>query len=299
MPDKFLPTLSLVINTRNEARTLKSCIKSAQSLSSEIIIMDMESTDETVKIAKSFGAKVFTHPAVGFVEPARQAALNKATSDWILLLDADEKLTPELSKKIKELIKNPELSVIAIPRKNIIFKHWFKGAGYWPNYQIRLFRKKTVRWPTHIHAAPISKKTISYLPAQEKFALQHNTVVNPNTFLAKTDSYTNYEQSFLEFVKIHGFSGTTAISYCNAAFEDSFYVQNAAEDGFPGFVMSKLMETYRFAEVAKYWLRHDSPPIKDWNETVNEMHLERSFRTSRIFKWWVVYQKIKKRLKVW
>jgi len=287
--------LSLVINTFNEVATLQRCIESVGSLATEVIVMDMHSTDDTQKLARSLGAKVYTFPRVGYVEPARQKAIEKATGDWILVLDADEQISPTLQKKIQQLIQKKDLSIISIPTKNIIFSTWLKGAGYWPNYHIRLFRRGLVKWPSQIHSAPKALSSVYTLPAQERFALLHTVVTNPNAFLAKTDSYTNFEQGFTHFVGAHGFSGRTVLQYCHGAFQRFFFEQQGNADGFAGFTMSKLMEVYAFAEVAKYWLRQGSPVVPGWEEALAELQAEQSFRQSLVYKIWRKYQVFKAR----
>ncbi len=290
------PTLSLVINTRNEAKNIANCIKSMGSLADEIIVMDMASDDDTKSIARSLGAKVYNHKPMGYVEPARQAALKKATSDWILLLDADEHITPKLTQEIRGLIKSSDLYVVAIPRKNIIFDHWFKGGGYWPNYQVRLFRKGAVTWTDTIHADPITKHEIHYLPAKKNLALQHHVTTDPQHFLARTDAYTNFETSFESFVQQHGYSAQSILNYTRSAFGQSYFDQELSKDAFPGFIMSKLMETYRFAEVAKYWLKHDTITPKNWSAIQHALNVEHQFRESTTYRIWLACRQIKLRM---
>lgn len=287
-------SLSLVVNTRNESLSIKKCIQSVGTLADEIIIMDMESTDDTVKIAESLGAKVFKHKHVGYVEPARQAALEKAKGDWILLLDADEYITPQLKKKIKEIINKDDFSsVIAIARKNNIFGQWFRSSDYWPNYQVRLFKKGAVTWPAIIHASPEIKGDVYHLSAEAKLSLHHDTRVSADTFLAKTDSYTNFETSFLTFVKEHGFTGESVARYSHDTFFLHFFDQNGKDEKMAGYIMSKLMEVYRYAEIAKYWLKNDKPAIDDWDVFVKQLEQEYSYKRSYFYKLWLHYSKLK------
>ena len=116
--------ISVVINTRNEEKNLPRCLASVKGLADEIVVTDMESIDKTVEIAKKAGAKVFKHKQTGYVEPARNYAISKATGEWILILDADEETPPSLVKKLKQLVKTGKADYYRLPRKNIVFGRW-------------------------------------------------------------------------------------------------------------------------------------------------------------------------------
>lgn len=168
------PTISVVINTKNAAATLDRCLASVHSWADEIIVMDMKSTDDTVQIAKFFGARTFSHPDVGYVEPARNAALAKARGEWILILDADEEVTPGLAKKIaSELVLDSKIDAYFLPRQNIIFDKWVK-TGWWPDHLLRLFRAGHVVWADTLHAVPQAQGTVARLDAKENWSIRHN-----------------------------------------------------------------------------------------------------------------------------
>src|ERR1035437_3052148 len=93
--------ISLVVNTLNEELNIRECIESAKYLVDEIIVCDMHSEDKTVEIAKSLNAKVFYHEKMGYADPARYYAISQATCEWVLVLDADERMTPDLVSKLK------------------------------------------------------------------------------------------------------------------------------------------------------------------------------------------------------
>ena len=93
--------ISLVINTLNEERHIEGCIRSAASIVDEIIVVDMRSDDRTAEIAKSLGAKIFLHERTGYA--ARQFAVSKAAHEWILILDADERMTEKLAQRLTEV----------------------------------------------------------------------------------------------------------------------------------------------------------------------------------------------------
>ncbi|MCX6724702.1 MAG: glycosyltransferase family 2 protein, partial [Candidatus Shapirobacteria bacterium] len=114
--------ISVIVNTWNEEENLKRCLESVRRIASEIIVVDMHSKDRTAAIAKKLGAKVFFYKYLSYVEPARNFAISKTTGDWVLILDADEEITPFLAKRLQDLAQNfEEVTYFRLPRKNIIF----------------------------------------------------------------------------------------------------------------------------------------------------------------------------------
>jgi glycosyltransferase involved in cell wall biosynthesis len=168
--------ITTLIQTRNEEVNIKDCIQSAKLLSENIIVIDMESTDKTVEIAKSMGAEIKTFKYSKYVEPARAFGISQAKTDWVLILDADERITQEIAQEINEILtktmsttdvgeKNNLISHYRISRKNIFGrKKWLKHGGWWPDYQIRLFNKRYLKdWSTRIHSTPVFEGKCSYL----------------------------------------------------------------------------------------------------------------------------------------
>ena len=166
--------ISVVINTLNEASSLPRAIASVKDLASEIVVTDMESDDGTSEAAKSLGAKVFTHKRLSFVEPVRNFGIEKATGDWVLIMDPDEELTPRLLKEIKSIVDKDKADYVRIPRKNIVFGKWLKHSRWWPDYNIRLFKKGAVSWNEVIHAAPMTVGKGIEVEADEDLAIIHH-----------------------------------------------------------------------------------------------------------------------------
>lgn len=160
--------LTVIIHTRNEEKNISDCIKSAKKLSDDILVVDMESVDETVSQSKRLKSKILSIPHSFYVETARQEAIAAATGPWIFILDADERITDKLAHEIKSKIKNDSFSFYKIPRKNIFGPiargAWLKHGGWYPDYQIRLINKKNfLSWPKQIHATPKIKGNLGYI----------------------------------------------------------------------------------------------------------------------------------------
>src|SRR3990167_384330 len=148
--------ISAVVHTYNEGKNIERCLSSL-NWADEIVVIDMGSTDNTCKIAKDFKAKLFSHPYTGFVEPARNFGLSQAKGDWILVVDADEEIPKSLVYYFTHELQRPRFDFYRIARKNIIFNKWVKHSGWWPDYQVRFFRKGMVAWTEKIHGIPLTK----------------------------------------------------------------------------------------------------------------------------------------------
>jgi glycosyltransferase involved in cell wall biosynthesis len=160
-------TLSVVIITHNEEANLARTLASVQPLVSdgkgEIIVVDSGSTDRTVEIAKSFAAKIFVEEWKGFAAQ-KNSAIDKATGDYVLSLDADEAVSPDLAEEIQTTVRNPPrgdkfrqtlpdgtttpilVNGFLMPRKNYFLGRWIKHGGFWPDRKLRLFRQSTGRF---------------------------------------------------------------------------------------------------------------------------------------------------------
>src|SRR3990170_2260018 len=134
-----MATVSAVVLTRNEERHLPGCLESL-AWANEIIVFDAFSTDATVAIARRFTDHVYQHPFRN-CPCQRNAALEKVQGDWAFFLDADERVPLELASEVRQLLREPEAVGYWVPRQNIILGRWVRHAGWWPDYQLRLFRR--------------------------------------------------------------------------------------------------------------------------------------------------------------
>lgn len=140
--------LSVVLAVYNEEAKLEKCLASVKDIADELVVVDGGSTDKTVSIARKYTSTIVTTDNPPMFHKNKQKAIEKATSDWILQLDADERLTPALKHEIMLTIQhNPPENGFWIPRKNYISNTWMKYGGMYPDPVIRLFRKGTGRFP--------------------------------------------------------------------------------------------------------------------------------------------------------
>jgi glycosyltransferase involved in cell wall biosynthesis len=127
-----MSTISVVINcTESEIQELDKCLNTLKNFANEIIIVDMEAGKGLISLQKKYNFKIFPHPLLPVVEPARNFGISKAKSNWVLILDADERLTPGLRGELLKIANRDDIDYVKIPRKNIIFNKWLRHTGCW------------------------------------------------------------------------------------------------------------------------------------------------------------------------
>ena len=132
--------LSAVIITRNEAQNIGRCLRSLQGLADEIIVVDSFSTDDTVAISESFGAKIYQHAFEGYGQQ-KARAVSLAAHQWVLNIDADEAVTPELAQHIREALRSPGHAAYRMPRLTNYCGAWIRHSGWYPEHVLRLWDK--------------------------------------------------------------------------------------------------------------------------------------------------------------
>jgi glycosyltransferase involved in cell wall biosynthesis len=259
-------SVSVVLNTYNEENTLARCLDSVK-WANEIIMVDMGSTDRTIGVAQQFGARVYPHPHLAFVEPARNFAIEKATGDWVLILDADEVIPQTLIPKLKELANLNEYDFVRIPRKNIIFGRWLKHSGWWPDLLIRYFKKGYVSWNEEIHSVPITRGIGLDLPAEEENAIIHYHYQTISQYLERLNRYTDQEANQL-VGSGYKFSLKDLIIAPRDEFLRRFFAWEGYKDGTHGFVLSFLQAFSFFVTYLKVWEKEKWPQQTDVLGTV-------------------------------
>ncbi len=247
-----MASISVVINTLNEEHHLPAALKSVTNWAQEIVVVDMHSTDKTTEIAKSFGAKVFLHEPMGYVEPARNFAIAKATSEWILILDADEEIPSELAKKLESLAKASEYDYFSIPRKNIVFKKWLKYSRWWPDYNIRFFRKNAVSWMPEIHSIPLTQGKGMDLEAKVEFAIVHHNYDSIESFIQRLNRYSTV-QAHEQKNAGRKSSWRNFIRKPVSEFLGRYFVGKGYKDGAHGLAVSLLQAFSELVVELKLW----------------------------------------------
>lgn len=252
------PLISAVINVINEAHNLDKCLRSLKNFADEIIVVDMESTDASVDIAKKHNAKIFTYKSMKYVEPARNFAISKATGKWIILLDPDEFLPKSLKHELKKITLRHNVDYVKIPRKNIIFGKWFHNSRTWPDYLIRFFKKGSVTWNKEIHSQPETKGNGITLLDSEKLAIRHNHYNSVTQFILRVLRYSSIQAEELAKadtkLKMSDF-----ILKPIQEFNSRFFFAQGYKDGIHGLIFSLLQAFSIFLIYTKVWEKQGSP----------------------------------------
>lgn len=304
--------LSVVITAFNEEKKLEACLESVQDIADEIVVVDCSSADKTAAIAKKYTKHVYTQKNDPLhIDLQKNFGFSKATGDWILSLDADERVTPELGKEIKEVLfsnlnlSNPHLSPLPagrqglpqerkeingywIPRKNIIFGKWIEHTGWYPDYQLRLFRNGSGKYTEqHVHEFISVEGETVYL-TEPMIHLNYETVLQ--FFLRTATVYAPNEAEAL-LQKKYKFNYVDAIRMPSREFINRFFGREGYKDGLHGLVLSILMAWYHFMIFAYIWEK------KNFKEVNNATFLgeieEETKKSYKEITYWFFNEKIK------
>ena len=273
--------ISVVINTLNDEKNIEKAIKSV-NWADEILVCDMHSEDKTVEIAKGMGARVVFHKRLDYVEPARNFAISKASGDWILVLDPDEEVPENLRDRLIKIAgKMREIDYVRIPRKNIIFGKWMKGAMWWPDYNIRFFKKGAVRWEDKIHRPPEVTGAGLDLEAEEKWAIIHHNYQSIGQFVDRMNRYTSIEARLLN-LDGYQFSWKDLIQKPLSEFLSRFFANKGYLDGVHGLSLS-LLQAFSFLVVyLKVW---ENKKFKEEDINMKELEILKE-QSSQELNWW-------------
>ena len=218
----------------------------------EIVLCDMESTDDTVEIAQSFGCKVVIFPKGNYniCEPARDFAIHSASHEWVLVVDADEFVTPELKEYLYKYIEHPKHDALYIHRKNLFLGKWIKAS--YPDSQLRFMRQKKATWPPTIHSVPVIDGIVGQMPKDVKYALVH-AGVSVKGQIVKMNEYTENDlvkrnQKDASLLKMVFSPLWRFIKY--------YFIEGACWEGRAGFIKAAFSASGKFYYLAKVYERH-------------------------------------------
>ncbi len=247
--------LSVVVIAKNEEANIKDCLESVK-WADEIIVVDDNSTDKTVEIARNYTDRIF-QKKMDIEGRHRNWAYRQARNSWVLSLDADERVTPELKDEIIKAIDKPgEFRGFSIPRRNYIGSYWVRFGGWYPSAQLKLFKREDFRWEeAEVHPRAFLSGPIGML----KKDIIHYSYENFKDFLNKTNNQTT-----LEAIKWHKLSLNNpkkarykmnlihALWRILDRFIRAFFIKKGYRDGFTGFMVSIFGGLYQLLSYAKY-----------------------------------------------
>lgn len=246
--------LSVVLATYNEEKNIGACLRSIKSIADEMIVVDGRSTDKTVAEAKKLGAKVYEVENRAMFHTNKQTALQKATGDWVLQLDADERVDEELKTSIQQVIKtNPQKAGFYLKRKNFFLGRWLKKGGQYPDPVIRLVRRGQARFPQQsVHEQIEVDGSVGTLEGH----LLHYTAPTFDRYLRNANRYTSLTAQELKESRV----SLSFISWLNyvvvkptATFLKLYLRHKGFLDGFPGFVFALFSGLHWPIAFMKYW----------------------------------------------
>ena len=246
--------ISVVIHTRNEERNLPYALRSVRGWVDEILVVDMDSTDGTVAIAQSAGARVIRHQPMGFVEPARAFGCAQTTGDWILVLDADEVIPPALARRLAEVATRGEVDAVRIPRLNYLLGGPLRHSGWNPERDrlLRFFRRGAVEISARIHEPfrPVTGARVLDLGPEAGQEIVHFNYVDVVQFIDRLNRYTTIEA---EQARERGERGSIGRALWRAGREwlARYGKHRGYRDGWRGFYLSAFMAVYRLVADAK------------------------------------------------
>jgi glycosyltransferase involved in cell wall biosynthesis len=250
-------SISVIVFASNAERFIERCLSSLD-FAGEVIVIDIDSTDSTAQISKKMGATVIWHKSLGYVEPVRNFGISKASGTWILVLDADEEVSPTLAAHLVKLAKLDACDGYYLPRKNMIFGQFAQTAGWWPDIVLRFFKKGAVEWTSDIHSIPVTKGKIAEIPPDDSLAIVHYNYQSVSEFVARYNRYTDIQVE--EDLK-KGKQINSPDAVLKAFFEEFFsrmFYHKGISGGLIGTILSMLQSSSELVRASKLWEHRES-----------------------------------------
>jgi glycosyltransferase involved in cell wall biosynthesis len=243
-----VPKLSVTVITKNEAADIGGALESVR-WADERIVIDSHSTDDTVGIARQYTDRVVVRDWPGYIDQKNHAA-SLAAHDWILSIDADERVTPELAAEIQaRLASGPREAAFQIPRVTWHLGRWVRTTDWYPDYQMRLYDRRSAEWTgRYVHEAVTVRGATGRLCGElQHYAYRdiadHLDTINHYTTLAARQMREDGRRAGLLQLAGHP----------PLAFLRNYLAHGGIRDGVPGFIISALNAYYVFLKFAKLW----------------------------------------------
>lgn len=259
-----LPKLSVTVITRNEAANIADALASVR-WADEIIVVDSCSTDDTVALARQHTDRVVVREWPGYIDQKNYAA-TLASHDWILSLDADERVTPALTHDIQRIITGePDASAYRVARVNWHLGRWIRSTDWYPDYQTRLYDRRAAEWTgRYVHEAVAVRGRTGLLRGE----LQHYAYRDISDHLETIDRYTTLAAK--QMYEAGRRAGVFDIAgHPPLAFLRNYVAKRGFRDGLPGLIVSAMNSYYVFLKFAKLWelgraaaVRHEATGTK-------------------------------------
>jgi glycosyltransferase involved in cell wall biosynthesis len=245
-------TLSVCIITLNEETNIVRTLESVKDIADEIVVVDSGSTDATVSLARSFGAKVFVETWKGFARQ-KNSSLEKATCDWILSLDADEEVSPELAASIKTLLQSGGRAQFAgykMNRRNMYFGKWIKRSGYYPDPKLRLIKRGAAEFELRdVHEDMKMQGALGHVSGD----LIHHAYPTLESFIEHANRYSSLGAGMVVRERKVGFSVVNIVFRPLVRFIWAYFFRGGFLDGREGLLVLMNHAAYVSWKYAKAW----------------------------------------------
>jgi glycosyltransferase involved in cell wall biosynthesis len=243
-----VPKLSVTVIARDEAAEIGAALDSVR-WADEIVVIDSGSTDDTVRIARQYTDRVIEREWPGYVAQKNYAA-SVASNDWILSLDADERVTPALASEIRAALeRTPTVSAFRVPRVTWHLGRWIRSTDWYPDYQLRLYDRRVSEWTgTYVHESVSVRGPIGRMRGE----LQHYAYRDISEHLETIDRYTSLAARQMHEAGRR--TGAVPIAgHAACAFVRNYVLKLGVKDGAVGFLISVMNAYYVFLKYAKLW----------------------------------------------
>jgi len=252
MPHKIATGLSVVMSVYNAERHIKDAIASIKDLASEIIVIDHYSADGTISLAKRLGATVYQTPnRPDAIDRMKNEAIEKAHMPWVLVLDADERVSQSLASEIRNLLQSdPTDTAFRMPRQNIIFGKTLAHTGWYPDWQLRLVKKgKGTYLSDTVHVDMRVEGSIGTL----EHPLIHEHYDSIMSFFSRALNLYAPAEAKERIKKGYQFSAFDCIRLPCNEFLSRFFAREGYKDGYHGLMLSLMMGVYHFFVACYMW----------------------------------------------
>ncbi len=241
-------TIAAVVITKNEERNIRACLESLQWVD-ELIVVDAESADRTVEIARQYTPRVFIRPWPGY-GPQKNFGIDQASAEWVLIVDADERVTEPLREEIQARLSAgvpPDLTGFEIPRRNFFYGRWIRGGGIYPDYQLRLLRKTAGRYDEvllheHLRLRGRTERLVS--------PLDHDSIPSVQDHVKKMMRYTTLGAQEKLKVRSSVTALDLAVSHLMTIIR-TYVLRGGYRDGVRGVLVALFAGMHTFVKYAK------------------------------------------------
>lgn len=247
--DKVSPTVSAIVVCYNEEANIADCLESLKWCD-EIVVVDSFSTDRTPEICVRYTNKLIQREWRGYRDQ-KEFAHSQATMEWVLLVDADERVTPALRREIQRSLEAvaPECVGFALPRLVFYLGRWWRRGGWYPDYDVRLFRRECAKWGG---SEPHEKILVDGVVERLHEPLEHYSYRDMDDHVQRINRFTTISSAEL-FKQRHRWRLFEAIGHPFGRFFRSYVLKRGFLEGFAGFYVAVTAAVYVFLKYAKLW----------------------------------------------